>query len=186
MWPDLVAAEAGCAAGPRPWGGLVRGRRQGSRWPPDQRDSVVFGVSSLHLREPCSALTGIRRVIRRQPGAGGPVSRRATGSHSASARCSSRLDVAMRARFTADKGRPGSAARQGKARFARCRLKASAGASRPVRAPRRSAAGPSRLALNGQPGAGEGNALPNRPFTGRSGRILRCARRPRMPATRRG
>jgi hypothetical protein len=45
-------------------GGLVQGRRQGSRWPPDQCDSVVFGVSSLHRREPCSALTGIRHVIR--------------------------------------------------------------------------------------------------------------------------
>jgi hypothetical protein len=42
---------------------LVQGRRQGSRWPPDRCDSVVFGVSSLHRREPCSALTGIRRVI---------------------------------------------------------------------------------------------------------------------------
>jgi hypothetical protein len=45
-------------------GGLAQGRRQGSRWPPDQCDSVVFGVSSLHRREPYSALTGIRHVIR--------------------------------------------------------------------------------------------------------------------------
>jgi len=40
------------------------GRRQGSRWPPSQCDSVVFGVSSLRRREPCTALTGIRQEIR--------------------------------------------------------------------------------------------------------------------------
>ena len=44
--PDSVATEARCAAGPEPWSGLVQRRRQGSRWPPDQCDSVVFGVSS--------------------------------------------------------------------------------------------------------------------------------------------
>lgn len=39
---------------------------QGSRWPPDRCDSVVFGVSSLHQRSPDNAVAGVGRVILRE------------------------------------------------------------------------------------------------------------------------
>ena len=54
-----VRGRLSALRGRDPWDRCGSGRRQGSRWPPDQCDSVVFGVSSLHRPGLRDTLAGI-------------------------------------------------------------------------------------------------------------------------------